>query len=162
MTGVLVDTNVISELRKGSRANPGVRDWFRSQPASSLYLSALTMGELHRGVLSVARRDPAQGQILQTWLADVRRAAAGRVLPVTEDVAVEWARLNVPDPRPVVDALLAATAVVHRLAIVTRNATDFAGVGVEVIDPFTPVSDRCSPGPAPGEPDPGRRDPDRG
>ena len=138
--GFLVDTNVVSELRKGERADPGVRSWYDAAPAESLFLSALTIGELRRGILSIARRDPAQAAILEAWLDRLLATSADRIVPVDRRVALAWAPLMVPDPRPVIDALLAATAIVNDLALVTRNVADFGGLGVTVVNPFSRAS----------------------
>ena len=134
--GVLLDTNVVSELRKGRRADPQVLAWLDEEPAEGLFLSVLTVGEIQRGVLLVSRRDPAQGQRLDLWLQQLLAASSGRVLPIDEETARIWARLMTPSPRPVVDALLAATALRHGLRLATRNVRDFVGTGVDLVDPF--------------------------
>ena len=130
----LVDTNVLSELRKGARCNPRVAAWAAAAAAESLFTSVLVLGEIRRGIERIRRTDPAQARILARWLEQVRRAFAGRILEVTEQVAEEWGRLDVPDPRPAIDGLLAATARVNGLTLVTRNAADFSGVAV--LNPF--------------------------
>ncbi|MEQ9498089.1 MAG: type II toxin-antitoxin system VapC family toxin [Deltaproteobacteria bacterium] len=133
----LVDTNVISELRKGERANPGVRSWFESVEDDALYLSVLVIGELRRGVERIRRRDPAAGGNLDSWLTAVTTQHEARILPVTRKVAEAWGLFGVPDPVPVVDALLAATALVHGLTVVTRNEADMARTGVDCMNPFS-------------------------
>ncbi len=133
---LLLDTNVLSELRKGERCDPNVARWAESVSTTSMYVSVLVLGELRRGVERLARRDPTQARSLNRWLEQVRVAFAGRTLDVTEEVADAWGRLGVPDPRPVVDALLAATAKVHGLTLVTRNTADFGSMGIELLNPF--------------------------
>jgi len=133
----LLDTNVVSEVRK-PQADPHVRAWFASVASDSLYLSVLTVGEIRRGVERLRRRDPAQAAIFETWLARLRREYADRLLPVTAEIAEEWGRLNVPDPIPTIDGLLAATARVRGLVLVTRNTADLVRTGVRVLDPFAP------------------------
>ena len=135
----LLDTNVVSEVRK-PQANPHVRAWFASVPGESLYLSVLTVGEIRRGIERLRRRDPAQAAVFEAWLASLRQHYADRLLPVTTEIAEEWGRLNVPDPLPTVDGLLAATARVRGLVLVTRNTADLARTDVRVLDPFTPTT----------------------
>jgi hypothetical protein len=132
----LVDTNVLSELRKKTRCDPGVLSWAEGASGESMYTSVLVIGEIRRGVDRVARKDPTQGRVLSKWLDQVRIAFAGRTLEITEQIAEEWGRLDASAPRPVVDALMAATAKVHGLTMVTRNTTDFAAMGIDVHGPF--------------------------
>lgn len=134
----LLDTNVISELRRSkSRADPSVRQWVSQRRASDLYLSAMTVLEVELGITRVGRRDPSQAARLQTWLEeDLLPMFSGRVLPVDVPVARRAARLHVPDPRPERDALIAATAVVHGLTVITRNVADFESMGVALINPW--------------------------
>ena len=131
----LLDTNVISELRK-PQANPHVRAWFASVSGDSLYLSVLTIGEIRRGVERVRRRDPVQAAVFEAWLTTLQQQYADRLLPVTAAIADEWGRLNVPDPIPTIDGLPAATARVGGLVLVTRNTTDLVRTGVRLLDPF--------------------------
>jgi len=133
----LLDTNVISELRKGERANANVRAWFGGLDDKEIYLSVLTIGEIRRGVESVRRRDPDSAAALDSWLARLDDAYGDRILAVDRTVAEEWGRMNVPDPLPVVDGLLAATARVAGLTFVTRNVADVKSSGVELFDPFS-------------------------
>jgi toxin FitB len=133
----LLDTNVISELRKGERANANVRAWFDGLDDEEIYLSVLTIGEIRRGVESVRRRDPDSAAALDGWLARLDEAHGDRILPVDRAVAEEWGRTNVPDPLPVVDGLLAATAKLAGLIFVTRNVADVKSSGVELLDPFS-------------------------
>ena len=132
----LLDTNTLSEYRR-SRPDPRVLAWTESVRSESLFLSVLVVGELWRGVEQLRRRDPAQADGLQSWVAAALRSYGDRLLPVTEEVAVEWARMSVPDPLPAIDGLLAATARVHGLTVVTRNVKDFERAGVPVLNPFT-------------------------
>ena len=135
----LLDTNVVAELRKARspKVDKNVLAWANSIPVSSLHLSAITVLELEIGILSVERRDPAQGTILRTWLdSHVLPTFLDRILPVDTTVARRCARLHVPDPRPDRDALIAATALVHRMTMVTRNVRDFTPTGVETVNPW--------------------------
>jgi predicted nucleic acid-binding protein len=134
----LLDTNVVSEARKRN-ADPNVRAWLASVPDPDLYLSALVIGEIRQGVERLRRRDPAQAAMYDAWLSTLLRDFADRIVPVTAEVAQEWGRLNVPDPLPVIDGLLAATAKVHGWTLVTRNTADLARVGVPLLDPFRPT-----------------------
>lgn len=136
---VLLDTNVIAELRKGSRANPHVRAWFATLDPETILLSAVTIGEIRRGIESVRRRDGPAARALERWLRRVLTDHHDRILSVDVSVAEEWGRLNVPDPLPVIDGLLAATARVHGLTLATRNVKDVARSGVEVVNPFEPL-----------------------
>ena len=133
----LVDTNVLSELRKKARCDPGVLSWAEGVSEESMFTSVLVIGEIRRGIERVARKDPSQGRVLGKWLDQVRIAFAGRTLEITEQIAEEWGRLDAPAPRPIVDALLAATAKVHGLTMVTRNTVDFGLMGIDVRDPFS-------------------------
>ena len=132
----LLDTNVISELRKGDRAAPTVTAWFADLADEEIFLSVLTIGEIRRGIESVRRRDPDSAAALDRWLALLSEAHGDRILPVDRAIAEEWGRMNVPDPLPVVDGLLAATARLLGLTLVTRNVADVEATGVEVLDPF--------------------------
>jgi len=136
----LLDTNVVSELRKvfAGRADEGVAAWSREVDTSSLFISVITVQELETGVLRILRRDPAQGGILRQWLdTQVRPTFESRILPVDTAVARCCASLHVPDPRPYRDSLIAATALVHKLAVFSRNVRDFAIDGLRAIDPWT-------------------------
>jgi predicted nucleic acid-binding protein len=133
----LLDTNVISELRKGDRAEPSVSTWFAGVAEEEIFLSVLTIGEVRRGVESVRRRDPDSAARLDSWLARLTEAHSDRIVPVDRAIAEEWGRMSVPDPLPVVDGLLAATAKILGLTFVTRNIADVEGTGVELLDPFT-------------------------
>jgi predicted nucleic acid-binding protein len=133
----LLDTNVISELRKGERADSNVSSWFAGLAEEEIYLSVLTLGEIRRGVESVRRRDPDSAAALDSWLARLGEAHRDRILPVDRAIAEEWGRMNAPDPLPVVDGLLAATAKVVGLTLATRNVADVERTGVELLDPFS-------------------------
>lgn len=133
----LLDTNVISELRKGERANANVRAWFDGLEDEEIYLSILTIGEIRRGIESVRRRDPDSAAALDSWVARLSEAHRDRILPIDRAIAEEWGRMNVPDPLPVVDGLLAATAKVSGLTLATRNTADVESAGVELLNPFS-------------------------
>ena len=139
MLKYLLDTNVVSELRKAGdgKADARVVNWIEAEEVASFSISAITILELERGVLGVRRRDATQGARLRLWLDNhVRRAFAGRILPIDDAVATRCAHLHVPDPRNEADALIAATALVHGLTVVTRNVRDFEGTGVIIVDPW--------------------------
>jgi len=135
----LLDTSVVSELRKIrlGKADGRVAHWADSIDATELYLSVITIQELEIGVVLVERRDPSQGAVFRAWLnAHVLPAFSGRILVVDTAVAQRSARLHVPDPRPVRDALIAATALVHGMTVVTRNVADFEPTGVSILNPW--------------------------
>ena len=135
----LLDTNVVSELRKVrlGKADAHVAQWADSMDATDLYISVITVQELEIGVLLAERRDPSQGAVLRSWLQlHVLPAFSGRVLPIDTAVAQRSARLHVPDLRPVRDGLIAATALVHGMSVVTRNVADFKPTGVSVLNPW--------------------------
>jgi len=135
--GYLLDTNVLSELRK-PRADKHVRAWFDTVPASALYISVLVIGEIRAGIERQRRKDPGRTGVFERWLETLLRDHRDRLAPISADVAEEWGRLNVPDPLPVVDGLLAATAKVRGWTLVTRNTRDVARSGVRLLDPFHP------------------------
>jgi hypothetical protein len=125
----LLDTNVVSEMRRPERADPRVIAWLNSVAPNQLFLSAVTVLELEMGVLQVAWRDATQGEMLRSWLeGQVLPSFAERILPMDLAVARRCARLHVPNPRPERDCMIAATAEVHRLTVVTRNLRVFQGV----------------------------------
>ncbi|ASD90096.1 PIN domain-containing protein [Salmonella enterica] len=135
----ILDTNVISELRKAGdgKADSQVMRWLSSVNSRQLYLSVITLLELERGILRVERRDTIQGQMLRRWLdGNVLPVFADRILPVDVAVVRQCARLHVPDPRPESDTLIAATALVHGMTVVTRNVADFEPTGVAIINPW--------------------------
>lgn len=132
----LIDTNVISEVRKGSRCDRRVAAWYASIKDSELYLSVLVLGEIRKGVERARPRDPAKAEALESWLGAVNTAFGSRILPVDRAVADEWGRMSALRPVPTIDGLLAATAKAHRLTLVTRNTADVAGLGARLLDPF--------------------------
>jgi predicted nucleic acid-binding protein len=135
----ILDTNVISELRKvgDGRADPQVTAWLAGHDAGVFFLSAITVMELEIGVRRIERRDTAQGALLRAWLdGQVLPEFDGRVLPVDTAVAIRCARLHVPDPRSDRDALIAATALVHGMKVATRNLVDFRATGAGLVDPW--------------------------
>jgi predicted nucleic acid-binding protein len=132
----LVDTNVISELRKKERADPAVREWFASVADEEIFLSVLTVGEIRQGVERIRRRDPGAATALDRWLDRVVEMHRDRLVPVDRLVAEEWGRMNVPDPLPVIDGLLAATAKITGLTLATRNVVDVERTGVGLVNPF--------------------------
>lgn len=135
----LLDTNVVSELRKAKsdKADKNVVSWANSVPATSLFLSVISILEIETGLLLVERRGPLQGAVLRSWLnAHVLPAFSGRILVVDTAVALCCAKLHVPDPRSDRDAIIAATALVHGMTVVTRNVDDFKQTGVEILNPW--------------------------
>ena len=134
----LLDTNVVSEVRKGRRSDPNVSNWYTGIGESQLFISSLTIGEIRRGIELVRRRgDIEQAEALETWLQTVVEGFSGRILSVDADVANTWGRMSALRPVPVVDGLLAATAVVHDMTLVTRDGSDVEGLGARVLDPFS-------------------------
>lgn len=133
--GYLLDTNVVSELRKSS-PDSNVEAWYDSVPGSDLFLSVLTIGEIRMGVERARRRDPGKAASLENWLTRLETAYGDHIVPVDTAIADTWGRLSVPDPLPVVDGLLAATAYDRGWVFVTRNAKDVRRSGVRVLNPF--------------------------
>jgi toxin FitB len=129
----LVDTNVLSEARRGA---PAARDWLRSVDPETIYLSVITLGEIMKGIELRQRTDPRAAGSLRQWIEQLRHGYADRILPVGDEVALEWGRLAAERPRAMADALIAATAIVHRKTIVTRNTADFEETRVPVINPW--------------------------
>jgi predicted nucleic acid-binding protein len=134
----LIDTNIISEVRKGPRCHPAVAAWWSNVEDRDLFLSALTIGEIRKGVETLRVRDPDRARALEAWLRAIVQAFGPRILDVDGAVAESWGRIAAIRSVPVVDALLAATASMHGLVLVTRNATDVAGLGVRLLNPFEP------------------------
>ncbi|TCH99868.1 type II toxin-antitoxin system VapC family toxin [Roseococcus sp. SYP-B2431] len=132
----LVDTSVISEIRKGPRCHASVASWWAAVEDRDLFLSALTLGEVRKGIESVRPRDPVKAGALERWLREVSDVFGARVIGVNPAVADAWGRMSAARSVPVIDALLAATAQVHDLVLVTRNTADVSGLGVRTLNPF--------------------------
>ena len=132
----LVDTNVLSELRKRDRADPRVAGWFRQRKSEELFLSVLTLGEIRRGIERLRRRDPPSALALERWLLRTAIEFGNRIIGVDQAVAERWGRIGTVDPIPAVDALIAATALERDLIVVTRNVKHIARTGARHIDPF--------------------------
>jgi len=133
----LLDTNVISEIRKRDRAHPNVSLWVHRTPVREIGTSVVVLAEIRRGIELKRRNDVEQAEGLDRWFWRMRTRLGDRVLPVDEPIAEAWARLSVPDPLPLIDGLLAATAKVRGLTLVTRNIADVMRTGVSVLDPFS-------------------------
>ena len=132
----VLDTNVVSEARKGSRADAGVMRWLSSVAADELYVSLLVIGEIRQGIEGLRGRDSIQADHLEVWLSELRRRYADRILPIDLEIAEEWGRMNAPDPISSRDGLMAATAKVRNMTFVTRNTADVARTGVRLLNPF--------------------------
>jgi toxin FitB len=135
----LLDTNIISEIRKRDRAHPNVIRWVARTPVGEIWTSVLVLAEIRRGIELKRRSDREQAKSLDRWFVQMRARLGDRVLPVDEPVAEAWALLGIPNPLPLIDGLLAATAKVHGLMLVTRNVADLAAAGVSLLDPFSEV-----------------------
>lgn len=131
----LLDTNIVSDLRRAGRQHDALREWFALQAVDELFLSVITLGEIRQGIEQLRRRDVQQARALDRWLQDLARLYAERLLSVDAHVVDEWGRLRAMRTVPVVDALLAATARVQNLTLVTRNEKDFAGLSVKILNP---------------------------
>jgi toxin FitB len=136
--GWLIDTNVLSELRKGTRTDPAVSTWLDGTSDTDLYTSVLVLGELRRGIESIRRRDGVAAAALELWLTRTMEVFADRIIPIDAAITDRWGRLNVPDPVPTIDGLLAATALERNLVLVTRNTRDVESTGVRCLNPFEP------------------------
>lgn len=135
----LIDTNVLSELRKiySHKGHPQVELWKQTVADDDLYISTITIRELHYGILRIQQRDKIQAEILRTWLEkSVLIGFAKRILPITTEIAWRCAELHIPDPRPELDSWIAATALVHDFTLVTRNIKDFSSTGVRLLNPW--------------------------
>lgn len=132
----LIDTNVISEFRKRERGHPRLVQWAASIDPNELHTSVLVIGEIRRGIEQKRRTDPEQAVALEGWLDRVRAGLGGRIIPVDERIAEQWGKLGVRATLPAVDGLIAATAMVHGLTIVTRNVVDMARTGASLFNPF--------------------------
>ena len=134
----LLDTNIVSEVRKGRRSDPNVSNWYADVSESQLFISSLTIGEIRKGIeLARRRHDVDQAEALETWLRAVIQRFSGRILTVDTEEADTWGQLSAIRPVPVIDGLLAATAMAHDMILVTRNVSDVEGLGVRVLDPFS-------------------------
>jgi predicted nucleic acid-binding protein len=140
----LIDTNVISEIRKGDRCNRQVASWYASIEDVEIYLSVLVLGEIRRGVERARAKEPARARALDRWLAVLQDSFADRILPIDNEVADAWGRMSAMRSVPAIDALLAATAKVHRMTLVTHNVSDFADLGADLLNPFEPIAARRS------------------
>ncbi len=138
----LIDTNIISEIRKGSRCDPRVSAWYASIADEDLFLSTLVVGEIRKGVELARARDAGKAALLERWLREVESAFDGRVLGIDNTVSDRWGRMSAIRPVPVIDGLLAATALTNGLTLVTRNDRDIDGLGVSVLNPFKAAENR--------------------
>lgn len=134
----LLDTNVISEIRRRS-PNAGVKSWFEQVAGEDLFLSVLVVGEIRQGVERLRARDPEQADVFEQWLELLHRDFRDRLLPISTAVADAWGRLNAPSPLPVIDSLLAATALVHGLTLVTRDTGKLDKTDIVLLDPWEPA-----------------------
>jgi predicted nucleic acid-binding protein len=132
----LIDTNIISEVRKGSLCDAHVSSWYASIADEDLFLSTLVLGEIRKGIELARPRDPGKAAALERWLRDVKTAFTGRVLEIDDAVSEQWGRMSAIRPVPAIDGLLAATALTHGLTLATRNDRDVAGLGATVLNPF--------------------------
>ena len=132
----LIDTNIISEVRKGADCHSGVAAWYQSLSDESIYLSVLVLGEIRKGIERARPKDPPRARALENWLSTLRRSFADHILPIDDAVVDEWGRMSAKRPLSTVDALLAATAKVHGMTFATRNTADVADLGAEVLNPF--------------------------
>jgi predicted nucleic acid-binding protein len=133
----LLDTNIISEIRKRDRAHPNVVRWVARTPVEEIGTSVLVLAEIRHGIELKRRSDPEQAKSLDRWFSHMRIRLGDRVLSIDEPIAEAWALLGIPDPLPLIDGLLAATAKVHSLTLVTRNVADIEAAGVSLLDPFS-------------------------
>ena len=135
----LLDTNVVSEIRRGR--DPHARAWANGVEDIDLHLSVMTLGEIRKGIELLRSRDPAQAEVFADWLGELHSRFAERIVPIDAAVAEEWGRLNATAPRNTVDSLIAASARVRGLTVVTRNTGDFEDCGVALINPWQPQPD---------------------
>ena len=136
----LLDTNVVSELRRPDRGDENVLAWYASVSADELFLSVLTLGEVRKGIELIRDRDPGQADVLESWLMYVEQHYEARILSIDAAVANAWGQMHYVRNVPVVDGLLAATARVHNLTLVTRNVQHVQGLGVSLLNPFAPMA----------------------
>jgi toxin FitB len=137
MSGFLLDTNILSELRKGSLCNAGVRNWIENVNPDEIYLSVVVLGEIRKGIELIRMRDKAQAVALEKWLERISTRFSDRILSVDEPVADQWGRLGLRKPVPTLDALQAATALVHNLTVISRDEDGFRNSGVRLVNPFS-------------------------
>jgi len=137
MSGFLLDTNVLSELRKDRRCDAGVRDWIQNVAAEELFVSVMALGEIRRGIERIQIRDQNQARALEKWVQSLKTEFADRILTVDEPVADQWGRLGLRQPAPLLDAFLAATALVHDLTVVSRDEDGFRNTGAPILNPFS-------------------------
>ncbi len=138
----LIDTNIISEVRRGERCDRHVAAWFASINDDDIYLSVLVLGEIRKGIERARRTDAAQARALEKWLSTIKESYGERILPIDQMVADEWGSMSAIRPLPSVDVLLAATAKIHGMTLATRNVADVAGLGADVMNPFEPSASR--------------------
>ncbi len=136
MVKYLLDTNIISEIRKGPRCHPNVAAWYSNLEEESLYLSVLVLGEIRKCIEGLRGRDAGKANVLDLWLEQLQTSFQSQILPVDIAISQEWGRLSSLHTVPVIDGLLAATATAHRLVLVTRNTRDFADLGIHLLNPF--------------------------
>lgn len=132
----LLDTNIVSELRKGKRCDTAVRDWFDALDDDDASLSVLVVGEIERGIERIRKRDPKSAARLRRWLSSLCTQFESRILPVTLSIARTWGKMGAANPIPTVDGLLAATAHTHGLILATRNVTHIESLDIEWVNPF--------------------------
>ena len=132
----LLDTNVVSELRKGNRCETAVREWFDVLDEDDAYLSVLVVGEIERGIERIRKRDPKSATRLRRWLSNLSTQFESRILPVTLPIARTWGKMGTPNPIPTIDGLLAATARTHGLIFATRNVHHIESLDIEWVNPF--------------------------
>jgi predicted nucleic acid-binding protein len=138
----LIDTNIISEVRRGERCDRHVAAWFAAINDDDIYLSVLVLGEIRKGIERARRTDAAQARALEKWLSTIKESYGERILPIDQMVADEWGSMSAIRPLPSVDALLAATAKIHGMTLATRNVADVTGLGADVMNPFEPSVSR--------------------
>lgn len=143
----LIDTNILSELRKWPNNSPSVQAWQKSEMFShDAYLSVLTIGEVRKGIELIGKRDSSQAAALECWLQVLYLQFSDRILPLTAKIAEDWGRLNSVRPLPAIDSMLAATARIHDLVLATRNVKDLQGIDVKIVNPFEYGSDSYDTG----------------
>lgn len=136
MVNYLLDTNVISEIRKGERCDANVAKWYASVDDGCVYLSVLLLGEIRKGIEQLRAKDPVRARELETWSSILSDRFADRVLPIDRGIADQWGRMSSGRRVPAIDALLAATAKIHRMTLVTRNVSDVTDLGADIFNPF--------------------------